>query len=287
MRQTSLLRLLSLPIAFLFTVSATPTVAQEARMQYPLAVVADGQGVIYVADLELPGIWKIVDGKAEIFFQASKRFRTPLNRVRCLAIDHNGHLLAGDSATREIYRFSEDGKPEPLTDGYLGIPVVLAVAKDGTIFASDLESERIWSIPKEGLKKGEEPKEIAIIAGVRGLAFNEESELFAVTTLEDPIRKVGENGEVEVLVAGRPFQFPHHLVIKPDGMMYVTDNYAATVWEIAPGDPKPKPFVQGPPLNKPVGLCQQGENLLVADPHAKAIFSVTPQKAISPTYEAK
>ena len=54
--------------------------AQEAALQYPLAVVADANGVVYVADLDLPGIWKVQDGKAEIYFQGSKRFRTPLNR---------------------------------------------------------------------------------------------------------------------------------------------------------------------------------------------------------------
>lgn len=267
--------------------SATSGVAQDAKMQYPLAVVADEQGTVYVADLELPGIWKIVDGKPEIYFQASKRFRTPLNRVRCLAIDDEGRLLAGDSATREIYRFSEDAKPEPLTNGYIGIPAALAVDSEGTIFVSDLESERIWSVPKEGLKKEEEPKEVAIIAGVRGLAFDNDGELIAVTTLEDPVRRVGEGRMLEVLVPGRPFQFPHHIVIGKDGTMFITDNYAATVWQVPAGGGEPKSFAQGEPLNKPVGLGRRGDDLLVADPHAKAIFVVTPEGKISPLVAAQ
>ena len=215
---------------------ASSAVAQEAAgLQYPLAVAADENGVIYVADLHLPGIWKITDGKAGIFFQASKRFRTPLNRVRCLAIDAEGRLLAGDSATREIYRFSADGKPEPLTNGYIGIPVVLAVSKEGTIYVSDLESERIWSMPAGGLAEGEEPTEVAVLAGVRGLAFDPDGKLIAATTLEDPIRRVGDDGKLEVLVPGRPFQLPHQLVIAQEGTMYVADNYAGAIWKIPRG----------------------------------------------------
>ncbi|MCA9069389.1 MAG: hypothetical protein KDA84_10720, partial [Planctomycetaceae bacterium] len=74
------------------------------QMQYPLAVVGADKGPVYVADRKLPGIWKIADGKAEVYFQADKRFRTPLNAVRCLALDKQGVLLAGDSSTREVYR---------------------------------------------------------------------------------------------------------------------------------------------------------------------------------------
>ena len=69
-----------------FLIVCTSTLfAQE--MQYPLDVVEADKQTAYVADRNLPGVWKITDGKAEIFFKGSKKFRTPLNAVRCLAID--------------------------------------------------------------------------------------------------------------------------------------------------------------------------------------------------------
>src|SRR5689334_16215418 len=86
-----------------------------AEMVYPLSVVADAAGNIFVADRELPGIWKVAGGALSLHFQGEKKFGTPLNAVRCLALDHEGKLLAGDSATREVYRFDAEGNPQPLT----------------------------------------------------------------------------------------------------------------------------------------------------------------------------
>jgi hypothetical protein len=279
---------IALAVICLFIANMTSAaVAQEAALQYPLAVAAAPDGVIYIADLDLPGVWKVVDGKAEIYFQGSKRFRTPLNRVRCLAIDGEGHLLAGDSATREVYRFSEDAKPEPLTNGYIGIPSAIIVGEDGTIFVADLEVERVWSFPKDGLKKGEEPKEVAVVAGVRGLAFDADKKLLLATTIEDPIRRVGDDGKLEVLVKGRPFEFPHQIVVGKDGSYCVTDNYAATLWQVPAGGGEPKAFVKGDPLVKPVGLARRGDDLLVADPHAKAVFVVSPDAKITTLVKAK
>lgn len=270
-------------------VLASSASAEDAKMGYPIGVAAARDGTIYVADknADRPAIWKIKDGKAEIFFEGSKRFRTPLNRVYCVAIDNEGRLLAGDSATREVYRFSADAKPEPLTHGFIGIPVALAVAADGTIYVADLEAQRIWSVPKDGLKEGEEPKEVALLAGCRGLAFDADGKLIASTTLEDPIRRVGEGGKLEVLVKDRPFQLNHQIVVGKDGTMYVTDNYAATIWQVPAGGGEPKPFVKGAPLVKPVGLAKRGDDLLVADPHAKMIFVVTPDAKITPLLPAQ
>ena len=144
-------------------------------MQYPLAVVGTEKGPIYVADRKLPGIWKITDGKAEVYFQASKKFRTPLNAVRCLAFDKDGKLLAGDSATREVYRFDDKAQPQPLTKGKIGIPMSIAVDGEGEFFVADLETQRIWKVSA----KGGEPEEFAILAGVRGLAFDSKGNLIA------------------------------------------------------------------------------------------------------------
>jgi hypothetical protein len=63
--------------------------------------------------------------------------------------------------------------------------------------------------------------------------------------------------------------------VAPDGTCYVSDGYAKAVWKIPPGS-KPAKWVAGGPLVNPVGLAWKGGNLLIADPHARAIFAATP-----------
>lgn len=277
-------KLIALPLILLL--AAPAIAADDPQMQYPLAVAATKDGTVFVADLHLPGIWRIKDGQLALEYRASKRFGTPLNRVRCLAIDNKERLLAGDSATREVYRF-EDGKPVPLTHGMIGIPVVLAVRADGRIFVSDLETQRIWSFPSKGLAADERPEEVAVIAGVRGLAFDAKGRLLVATTRENPIRRIDDKGNVEILLKGRPFQFPHQIAVAKDGTIYVTDNYASALWKFSPGEAKkdganPTPLHQGKPFDKPVGLTWLGDDLLVADPHAKQIFRVTLDGKVTP-----
>lgn len=248
-----------------------------AQMQYPLALVGAEKGLIYVADRKLPGIWKVSDGKAEIYFRAEKQFRTLLNAVRCLALDAKGRLLVGDSSTREIYRFTADGKPEPLTDGKIGIPMAIAVNKQGELFVADLETQRIWRIPATG----GEPKEFAVIAGVRGLGFDSQGRLVAVTNQTNPVQRFDSEGKPEILVKGRPFQFPHHVAVDAEDNLYIADNYASAIWKVEPGKP-PQKFVEGKPLEKPVGVAWQGKYLLIADPHAKQVFQADTKGQLKP-----
>lgn len=257
--------------------------AQETSAQpefrYPLAVTSTPEGVVYVADLRLPGIWKLENGVKSIYFQGSTTFRTPLNAVRCVAIDHQGKLLAGDSSTREVYRFDDAGKPQPLTKGWIGIPMSMAVAPDGTIYTADLELHRIWKMPAEGSDK---PEEFAVINSPRGLTLDPDGNLWVLSTSskDGQIQKVAPDGKIESLVKDHPFQLPHNIVRMDDGTFFVTDNYDHCVWKVS-ADGKPEKFVTGSPLDRPVGLCRSGANLLVADPHIRTIFTLSADKTLS------
>ena len=241
-------------------------------MVYPLAVVAKGE-TVFVADRaqpgKHPGVWKIENGKAELFFKGPKKYRQPLNAIRCLAIDHEGKLLAGDSATRDIYRFNDAGKPEPLTKGGIGIPMSIVVAKDGTIYVADLEVHRIWKVPAKGGK----PTEFAVINSPRGLALDKDERLWILSTSskDGQIQRADKDGKLESVIKDKPFQLPHNIVVTDDGTAYVTDNYAKAIWKVPAGG-KPEKAITKAPLNKPVGLAKFGKELVVADPHARAIF---------------
>lgn len=251
--------------------AAFEAVCAAEGMQYPLAVVADPQGTVYVADRDLPGVWKFADGQLTLYFQGSKKFRTPLNAVRCLALDREGKLLAGDSATREVYRFDDAAQPQPLTKGNVGIPMCLAVASDGAIFASDIEIQRLVKIPAAG----GEPEIVTELAAVRGMAFDKEGRLWVVHHGKDSVLRFAPDfKEREVIIPGRPFQFSHHLAFGSDGVPYVADGYAKTIWKLSGNEVQP--FAQGEPLKNPVGLTWSAKyGLLVADPHQKAVYRVS------------
>lgn len=268
--RTALNRDLIIPFLVLLCLPAVVAVAEEG-MQYPIAAAVSSDGTIYVADRDLPGVWKFSEGRWSIYFQASKKFRTPLNAIRCLAMDAQGKLLAGDPATREIYRFDDTGQPQPLTKGGIGIPMALAVAKEGTIYVADLESHRILKIPAAGGV----PTEVVELGATRGLCLDRDGNLIAVTHGRDAVIRITADGkEKTVLVKGRPFQFSHHVAIGSKGELYIADGYAKTIWKVEENG-TPTPFVVGEPLKNPVGLAISGEDLLIVDPHVKAVLKRT------------
>jgi len=239
-------------------------------LEYPLtaAASADGQS-LFIADLNQSGVWKLSDGRLSLFFQASKKFRTPLNRVRCVAMDRNGKLLAGDSSTREVFRFDDDGKPQPLTNGGIGIPMDLVVDPDNNIFVTDLELKWIWKIPAAGGKA----EKFAEVDAPHGITIDADKNLWVVSHGKNQLVRVAPDSKVEIVVEGRPWQFPHEVELDKDKTAFVTDGYGKAVWKVPFGG-KPEKVFSGEPLVNPVGLTWQDGKLLVIDPRAKGVFAV-------------
>jgi sugar lactone lactonase YvrE len=252
--------------------------ASADEMRYPLALAATPDGTIFVVDRGLlptnaPGVWKFADGKLSWFYQGEKRFRTPLNAARCAALDRQGRLLVGDTATREVYRFNEDGKPEPLTKGVnagIGMPMALTVNKSGDIFVCDLETQSISKIPAAGgaAERFVQP------GPCRGITIDGDDRLWAVVHAKNQIVRITPDAKTEVVLDKWPFQFPHHIVLDKDQNAYVADGYGKAVWKVDSSG-KPSKVIEGPPLDNPVGLAWRGDKLLVADPRANAVFEVS------------
>lgn len=257
--------------------ATAPLAGGAAEMVYPIGVTSDEAGRVYVADRFLPGIWKIEDGQAETYFQADKKFRTPLNAVWSVAIDKQGRLLAGDSATRQVYRFGEDGKPVALLPGVgIGIPIDVDVNKAGEIIVSDQETLRIWKVPAEG----GEPEELAVVPALRRLFIDADDQIWAVTGGQEPLVRVKADGAIEPVVKEPAFEFPHDVVVL-GGTAYVSDNYAHAIWKVSP-DGKVEKWISGEPLIGPVGLSHREGKLLIADPKARTIWEAGADGKLTP-----
>lgn len=253
----------------LVCLAATLPKTTTAQMNYPISIAVAESGKLYIADRNLPAVWQVDGSDLTTLFKGSKKFRTPLNAVRCVALDKNGNVLAGDSSTREVYRFDEDGRPSPLTNGGIGIPMGIAVDSKGQLLVADLELHRIWRVPAEGGK----PEELAEVQAPRGVCIDDEDNLWVVSHGKDQVVRVSPSGEVETVVEGGPFQFPHTIVVDKDKTAYVCDGYAKAIWKVPPGG-KPTKWVSGEPFVNPVGLAQRGDGLLVVDPRANAVFEI-------------
>ncbi len=266
----ALLRLFLIPAIACVSIATNLSVRGE-EMLYPLSAVVDSTGGIFVADRELPGIWKVTGNVLSTYFKGEKKFRTPLNAVRCLALDQEGKILAGDSATRDIYRFGGDGIPQPLTKGGIGLPIAIAVAKNGDIFVADLELHVIYKVAPAGGK----PEEFAKVVAPRGMTIDAEDNLWIICHREDLLIKLSPEAKKSVVVKGQPLtaSFPAGIVVGKDGTAYIADGYNKAVWKVQV-DGKPAKLCAGDPLNYPVGLAWRGEKLLVTDPKAKGLLEV-------------
>lgn len=247
-----------------------------AEFQYPLSSAVAADKTIYVADRKLPGIWKVSGGKAEVFFQASKKFRTPLNAVWCVTFDSKGRLVAGDSATRELYRFDKDGKPTPLTKGGIGIPICIASDGKGFLYVCDLETQRIWKVSEDG----GQPKEFAVITGPRGVAVDKDGHVWVANSSKNQLVRYDPDGKPQSVVTERTFRFPHCVAVAKDRTAFVTDGYGKCVWKVPPGK-KPEKLAADGPFANPVGLTWNGDSLLVTDPRANALLTVTPDGKVT------
>ena len=251
--------------------------AVAAGLEYPMSAVAAKDGAVYVADQYLPGVSRIRDGQAEVYFKAPKKFRTPLNSVRAVAFDAQGRLLVSDAATSEVYRFDKSGKPAPLTGGAVGVPNDVAVDAAGTIFVADLAMHCIWRVASDGGK----PKKVADVTAPRGLAVDSKGNLWVVSTKQPQLIRISPDGKAKPIVEGHVFEFPHDVVVDGQGNAYVTDGYAAAIWKISFSGQAAK-WVSGAPLAGPVGISWRGTKMLVADPKAKNVFEITPDGKVTP-----
>ncbi len=263
--------------------ASTDTSAKPAPVLslYPLDSVVDKQGRVFTVDRNLPGIWKWQADKLSLFVQGPKQYRQPLNAIRCIALDHEGKLLVGDSATRDVYRISEDGRATAITGGQIGTPMDIAVKSDGTIYVADLELRKLMRIPVGSTK-------VEHVADVnpRGVFVDSADKVWVVSQDVQQLLVVADDGTKEVVVDKRVFEFPHQVVVNSKGEAFVSDGYKKAIWKVVRGQ-APSIVVEGLPLDNPVGLALYEDQVIVTDPRASKVMKLTPENKIEVWFEVK
>ncbi len=239
---------------------------------YPVAAVQSADGATYVVDRNLPGVWKIENGSASVFFKGSKKYREPLNAPRCIAIDGQGRVLVGDSAARNVFVVAADQEPKPVSTTRIGIPMSIAVGQENRIYVADLELHQILVLDGSG----EEPvaaEKVASIRAPRGLAVDQGNHVWVVAGSKNPIQKISPEGEISTVLAGGDLQYPAGIAIAADGQVAITDSYQKSVFKLGE-DGTLTALLQGEPLVHPVSLGSSGDTWIVADSRGGAVWSV-------------
>ena len=263
-------------------VIATTMPAFADGLVYPLGAAATDKE-LYIVDRNLAGVWKADGDKLTVLFQASKKFRTPLNAARCITLDSKGNVIVGDTSTREVYRLGQDGKPQPLTNGGIGMPMGVVDNGKGTLFVTDLELKWVFKVPFDGGKA----EKFAELPAPRGITIDADGYLWIISHGKNQLLKIAPDGKITPVVKGRPFQFPHDVVFDKAGTAYVSDGYSKAIWKVDSSG-KPEKWISGDPLVGPVGLEWRNDKLLIVDPRAKTVFEagsdgkVMPVKLSSP-----
>ena len=250
-----------------------------ASPQYPI-MVAVADKTVYTVDLELPGVWKSNGDQTERFFTGSPLLRKPLNRPRAIAIHPQQGLLVGDSATREIYHLpAADGDAKPLNDGFLGNVMCLCVSRDGkTIYVGDTERRATFRLPIEG----GQPKLVARV-NARALSWLDDNTLVASTPDDPALVTINvDDGSVEPLVPGRPFQYVGFSVVGGRDV-YVSDVYSKCIWKTTIGEDgqasAPEQWFSDESLRQPVGMTIDDQSVYVADPKSKRVYAISRETA--------
>jgi sugar lactone lactonase YvrE len=242
---------------------------------YPLDVAAKATGELYIADRKLPGVLQYAEGRLSVLVRAESKFRTPLNAVRCVHVTASGQLLAGDSATREVYLIQPDGQLQPLTDGKIGIPTQISSTGD-LVYVTDLELARVWKFPLAGGT----PEAVAEVPGPRGVDIDAAGNIWILSAQKPQLRRISPTGEQQIIHEGLTFEFPQQVLISPAGVAFVSDGYARCIWKVD-STGKAEKWAVDPAFQNPVGICWQNDNLLLIDSRVPALFEISPEGKVS------
>ena len=129
--------------------------------------------------------------------------------------------------------------------------------------------------------EGGTPEKIAMVRAPAGITMDAEGRAWIISRGMDPVQRLAADGSLETVVAGRPFRFPHDIVLDEKGAAFVTDGLGKAIWHVVEGA-EPLKLVDGAPLVNPVGISRQGGKLVVVDSRARSVFTVDSEGQLTP-----
>lgn len=208
--------------------------ADAEELQYPISVVSDEGGNIYVSDPELRKVIKYrSDGKFITYFKGE--FLRPAG----LAIDRLRNVIyVADTLSHKIYMHSASGERlgeigrRGDGDGEFNYPGYLFVDRNGYLYVSDSLNFRIQIFGPDGkfIKKFGEPGDAYhTLDKPRGVAVDTEGHIYVVDTAKDMIKIFDSDGRILLFFGEKgheygKFYLPTGIFIDKDNIIYVADT---------------------------------------------------------------
>lgn len=209
--------------------------SNSERFSYPIDVVSDKAGNIYVSDSIRAKIF-VFDKEGKYTYSIiSKEFQRPIGIA--LSPD-NKNLYIVDSVASQIHVTTTKGKfiksigRRGTNDGEFNKPTFMAVAKDGKLYVTDTMNHRIQILDKDGEfihKFGRLGKSMGDFGSPRGIALDSDDNIYVTDALFNNIQIFNKQGEL-LMLFGRygqsrgSFALPEDISITSDNEIYVTDT---------------------------------------------------------------
>lgn len=211
------------------------TEAGELHLQYPLDVVADAQGRIYVTDPDIKGLF-VFDKKGNFL----KLIDGPFERPTGLAMDaRRGIFYVADTWGHSIYKYSTEGAligtigEQGDKPGALNYPTHIAVDRDGKLYVSDTLNFRVqvFGVSGEFLNSfGLQGDTYDTFDKIKGIAVDSKGHIYIADSAQGMVKIYDQRGRL-LLFFGKPgsmygeFEMPAGLYMDHTDRLFVVDSF--------------------------------------------------------------
>ena len=186
--------------------------SKDGQMIWPVAIVLDGYGNVYISDEALHRI-SIFDGKGQFITswgvqgEGDGQFNGPAG----IAFDRNDNLVVVDSVNNRVQRYSKDGSylggwGHPGNgDGEFDLPWGVAVDTKGSVYVADWRNDRVQKFDSGGRHRatwGTEGSGKRQLNRPSGLAVDDEGYIYVADWGNERVQVLTPEGDVVATLRG-------------------------------------------------------------------------------------
>jgi sugar lactone lactonase YvrE len=207
----------------------------KGELTFPVCVVSDRDGNIYVSDSTLQKVYKY-DPKGNFIRSILSEGSRPVG----LAYDNNSDTLyIADTRNHTVHAVDRDGAARFIIgrrgdgDGEFNYPTYLWVDSEGRLYVSDTLNSRIQIFDAGGkfvFKFGMRGDTYQELSSPKGVAVDTHGDIYVVDSRQDMVKIYNRDGRLLLFfgdggIEYGKFNLPNGMFIDKDNTLYVADTY--------------------------------------------------------------